>query len=144
VEAPADRSRLVADLIDALPDWFGIPDANRHYVAGAASRRAFGAFDGPDCRGLVVVEPLFGRAMELWWLGVQPGLHRQGIGQALVEAAEAEAGRLGLPLMAVRTLSAADPDPGYARTRAFYEALGYRATLPAGDGSPLVWMLKER
>jgi GNAT superfamily N-acetyltransferase len=141
---PGERSALVAGLIDELPDWFGIAEANRHYVDGAARREAFGVFEDGACAGLVSVEPHFGRALELWWPGVRPERHRRGIGRALVQAAGDAAVRLGLEVLAVRTLSDAHPDPGYARTRAFYGALGFHPTLPATDDAevPLVWMLK--
>ena len=135
----AEARRMVEALSAALPDWFGLPEWNRYYAEGAAVRTGFAIGDA----ALLVVEPLYGRALELWWMAVRPARHRQGLGRRLVAAARGEAKRLELPLMAVRTLSPADPDPGYAATRAFYEAMGFRVTLPAGYDSPLVWMLAD-
>jgi len=58
-------------------------------------------------------------------MGVRPELHRHGAGRALMERAAAHARAHGIRFLTVKTLSARDPDPGYAKTRAFYEALGF-------------------
>jgi ribosomal protein S18 acetylase RimI-like enzyme len=58
---------------------------------------------------------------DLYWIVVDPGAHRHGIGRALTAATErAIASRKGR-LIVVETSSRDD----YAPTRAFYEALGY-------------------
>ena len=58
-------------------------------------------------------------------LAVLPDHHRRGIGRALVERAAAHARAEGRTLLHVKTLAPSDPDPGYAATRRFYEALGF-------------------
>ncbi len=78
--------------------------------------------------------------------GVRPAHHRHGAGRALVEAAAAHARGQGARFLTVKTLSARDPDPGYARTRAFYAAMGFWAIdeLPEkwSPGNPQVLMLR--
>jgi len=56
-------------------------------------------------------------------MGVLPAWHRRGIGRALVERAASYARAEGFTLLHVKTLAPSDPDPGYAATRRFYEAM---------------------
>jgi GNAT superfamily N-acetyltransferase len=68
-------------------------------------------------------------------MGVLPEYHRGGIGRRLVAAAEAWLRGQAVEYLQVKTLSPAHPDPGYSRTRAFYQALGFRPL----EEFPLLW-----
>jgi GNAT superfamily N-acetyltransferase len=59
-------------------------------------------------------------------MAVERGLHRHGIGRALVEAFEADLIADGVELLQVKTLGPSHPDPGYAGTRQFYTRVGFR------------------
>jgi GNAT superfamily N-acetyltransferase len=50
---------------------------------------------------------------------------RQGAGRRLLAAAEKSCGKAGMRFITVRTLAATHPDTFYARTRAFYDAIGF-------------------
>jgi ribosomal protein S18 acetylase RimI-like enzyme len=63
---------------------------------------------------------------EIYVMAVHPGAQRGGIGRALVVAAEVHIRRLGVEYLQVKTLGSSRPDEGYACTRAFYEAMGFR------------------
>ena len=58
-------------------------------------------------------------------LGVKKPWQRRGAGKALFEAAETSCLEAGMKFLTVKTLAASHPDPSYARTRAFYEAIGF-------------------
>jgi ribosomal protein S18 acetylase RimI-like enzyme len=64
-------------------------------------------------------------AAEVFLMGVKRGWHRCGIGRALIEAAARSASLQGARFLTVKTLSPANPDPNYAATRLFYEAVGF-------------------
>lgn len=57
----------------------------------------------------------------VWWIGAMPARHGHGVGQALLQAAEAHARHAGGRLVIIET-SALE---GTARARAFYEREGY-------------------
>jgi ribosomal protein S18 acetylase RimI-like enzyme len=61
---------------------------------------------------------------DLYWIAVDPAGHRRGVGRALMDAAERAMVGANGRLVVVETSSRAD----YGPTRAFYEALAYRAT----------------
>ena len=64
-------------------------------------------------------------ATELYVLGVKRTWHRRGVGRILIEAAAKRAVLQGARLLTVKTLASSNPDPNYAMTRHFYEAMGF-------------------
>jgi Acetyltransferase (GNAT) family. len=85
ISDPAERSRIAESVLRALPEWFGIEEATRKYVDDAATLPTFAA--EPDA-GFLCVKQHMPTAAEVYVMGVVRGRHRQGIGRALVEAAE--------------------------------------------------------
>jgi coenzyme F420-0:L-glutamate ligase / coenzyme F420-1:gamma-L-glutamate ligase len=124
IEDPAERSRIAESVLSALPEWFGIEEATRRYIDDAATLPTFAA--EPDA-GFLCVKQHMPTAAEVYVMGVVRGRHRQGIGRALVEAAESWCRTRGIRYLQVKTLGPSRPDEGYAATRAFYEALGFAA-----------------
>jgi ribosomal protein S18 acetylase RimI-like enzyme len=59
---------------------------------------------------------------DLYWIAVDPGAYRQGIGRKLADVVEQRIAGEGGRLIVAETSSRADYDP----TRAFYEALDYQ------------------
>lgn len=59
-------------------------------------------------------------------MGVRPQSHHQGIGRALISHAEGWLLERHVKYLQVKTLGPSHPDPGYAATRAFYLAVGFR------------------
>ena len=68
-------------------------------------------------------------------MGILPEAHRQGLGRRLVSAAEAYLREQGVEYFQVKTLGPSHSDPGYARTRAFYQGVGFRPL----EEFPLLW-----
>ena len=124
IEDPAERSRVAEAVLRDLPDWFGIEEATREYVERAAGLTTFVA---PPDSGFLCVKEHSPAAAEVYVMGVRRAHHRQGIGRALVAAAESWCRALGIRYLHVKTLGPSRPDDGYAATRAFYEALGFVA-----------------
>jgi GNAT superfamily N-acetyltransferase len=118
----ADICRLV---LDDLPNWFGIPEANAAYVAASESLPMFACRHGKETIGFVSLKPHTPFAVEMYVLGVKRRFHRQGAGRVLVAAALQFARREGMRFLSAKTLAASHPDPHYAATRLFYEAVGF-------------------
>jgi coenzyme F420-0:L-glutamate ligase / coenzyme F420-1:gamma-L-glutamate ligase len=122
VEAPAERSRLAESVLRALPEWFGIEEATRSYIDDVASLQTFATDDGA---GFLSLKLHTQRAAEIYVMGVVPDRHRRGLGRALVRTAEAWCAAHGVEYLQVKTVGPSSPDERYARTRAFYEAMGF-------------------
>lgn len=145
-EDPAASRRLLEDLTGRLPEWFGQPQSNRHYAEQAEILEAWTARIDGGTVGLLLLKRHSAVSAEIYWLGIDPAHHRQGIGQALVRAIERQLGQEGLKYLFVMTLHPEDPYEPYQRTRAFYERLGFELALsrdpPGASPNPLAYYLK--
>ena len=114
-------------ILSSVPEWFGIPEANAHYVADAGRLPSYLAVDGDDVVGVALLAEHFPESRELHLLVVRRDRHRQGIGRALVDAVVSDLRAAGVRLLEVHTVGASHEDDGYARTREFYLAQGFVA-----------------
>ena len=121
---PAERSRIAETVLRDLPEWFGIEEATAAYIEAAATLPTFAV--EPDL-GFLCVKQHTPRAAELYVMGVRREHHRRGMGRALVAEAEAWCRAHGIRYLQVKTLGPSNSSPGYDKTRAFYEALGFVA-----------------
>jgi len=121
VEEPAQRSRLCERVLRDLPEWFGIEDATASYIRDVAELPTL-AVDEDGFLSLKLHNP---RAAEVYVMGVLRARHGQGLGTALLRAAEDYLRARGFEYLQVKTLGPSDPDEGYARTRSFYLARGF-------------------
>ncbi|MBI3082619.1 MAG: GNAT family N-acetyltransferase [Gemmatimonadetes bacterium] len=97
-----------------------------------ADYHALGAYDdGGWLIGFACYGPTPGTAAtwDLYWIAVDPGTHRRGVGRALMAACEQAIVDAGGRLVVVETSSR----PDYGPTRAFYQALAYGATARIPD-----------
>ncbi len=147
VEIHEGRGALCAEILASLPDWFGMPQSNAAYVRAVEDMPVFAAMEGAAAIGFLALGRPTPHVFEVHVMGIRPAHHRKGAGRALVAAAARHARAAGLRYLTVKTLSARDPDPGYARTRVFYEAMGFLGIdeFPESwsPGNPLVLMLKR-
>lgn len=147
IEPAADceaTARFAAEVMNALPMWFGRPDSNAAYARGMASRDCFLASVEKRGVGLMALEYQFGATCNVWWLAVLPGMHRRGVGKALLATAEQEAHKRNMRMMAVLTMGPSAESPEYALTRRFYEASGYKpfVEFEPEPGDFMMWMMK--
>ena len=121
VELPVERSRLCENVLRDLPEWFGIEEATAAYIRDIAELPTFGVGDD----ALLALKLHNPRAAEVYVMGVRRPRHRQGLGTALLSAAEQYLRDRGIEYLQVKTLGPSYPDEGYERTREFYEARGF-------------------
>ena len=113
-------------ILDLLPEWFGIDEANENYVEVAKIHPSvIATVDGQDV-GITTVKQHSPYAAEVYLMAVKPTHHRVGIGTAMLLHLEANLAATGVEFLQVKTLSPACPDAGYDATRAFYLAYGFR------------------
>jgi N-acetylglutamate synthase-like GNAT family acetyltransferase len=122
----ADESAVAAEMVmRALPQWFELEAPLRDLIETARTSPTFIAKNDSGVVGFLTVERRTPQAAEITAMGVLPRWHRHGIGRNLVAEASGFALSQGLRLLQVKTLGPSRPDEYYARTRAFYEALGF-------------------
>lgn len=126
IQDPAARQSIAAEILHALPQWFGLPDSTAQYVrtCGSLPFWAWLEEDGAPS-GFIALQETSPCAAEILCMGVLPHLHRRGIGAALGRAARDRAIGQGYEFLQVKTVQRGRY-PEYDRTNAFYEALGFR------------------
>jgi ribosomal protein S18 acetylase RimI-like enzyme len=125
VEVSSGKGGICAAILATLPTWFGIESSNAAYVRDVETMPMFAAFDGKEAVGFLALKQHSPDVFENYVLGVRPQFHRSGLGRALMTRAEDYARSHAARLLTVKTLSHSHPDPGYALTRKFYQAMGF-------------------
>jgi ribosomal protein S18 acetylase RimI-like enzyme len=127
IEGPFhNQSSVCVPILRMLPDWFGIEAAILDYEREIEHLPTFLAKADGQVLGFLSLKQHNPFSTEIYVMAVKPDAHRGGIGRSLIETAEFYARKLGIEYMQVKTLGPSRPDEGYARTRAFYEAMGFR------------------
>ncbi|MBU3937359.1 MAG: GNAT family N-acetyltransferase [Proteobacteria bacterium] len=123
--------------IEVIDDTLN-PEKNDYRILVAVTEKETVA--GFICYGEI---PMTDRRFDLYWVAVDPGLGRQGIGRQLLAQMEAELGAQGPARVYVDTSST----PGYDSARGFYEKNNYRVACVFHDfyrdGDDKVVYLKE-
>jgi GNAT superfamily N-acetyltransferase len=121
IEDPAERSRICREILRELPGWFGLPESNERYERKVAELPTFAV--GEDA--FLSLKLHSASSAELYLMGVRQELHGQGLGTALVAAAEDFLLDRGIEFVHVKTLGPSHPSERYERTRRFYEGRGF-------------------
>jgi len=109
----------------ALPAWFGIEEGLQELRHAAETQPGFTVVEGGTTVGFITCIRHFPETWEITWLAVHPDHHRRGLGRRLVEAVVDRCREAGASTLLVKTLADSHPSPAYARTRAFYRAMGF-------------------
>ncbi|MGD9145310.1 MAG: GNAT family N-acetyltransferase [Anaerolineae bacterium] len=140
------QSSVCAPILRALPEWFGIEEATGQYIQDIETMPTFLATVKDRVVGFLTFRQHSQYAAEVHVMGVHPRMHGQGVGSALMQAAEAHLRAQGIEYLQVKTLSPAHPDRNYAKTRGFYRAMGFRPLeeFPDlwGEQNPCLQMIK--
>jgi ribosomal protein S18 acetylase RimI-like enzyme len=120
------QSDVCAPLLRALPQWFGIEQATLQYIQDVEALPTLVAWVGEQVVGFVSYKQHNAYAAEIHVMGVLPEMQRRGVGCALLRRAQEALRQRGVEYLQVKTLGPSHPDEGYARTRAFYRAQGFR------------------
>jgi GNAT superfamily N-acetyltransferase len=113
-------------ILAELPTWFGVPESVEDYVTKSEEHPTVVATVDGDDVGLLTLVVHTPYAAEVYVMAVRPEHHRQGVGRRMLELAEAWLRGRDIEYLQVKTLSPRSPDPGYAKTRDFYFAVGFR------------------
>ncbi len=121
-----EKLNISRAVLEALPDWFGIPESREEYISDSAQQPFFAAFDHDGkASGFLCLKETGRDTVELAVMGVLKEHHRQGIGRALFLAAKEHAAAAGYSFMQVKTVKMGMYDD-YDITNRFYLSLGFK------------------
>ena len=114
------KTSITLKIMNSLPKWFSPPEDIRKKSVLHREMAFFAAFHENQVIGFIVLKIHNEYTAEIFNLGVLEEYHRQGVGHALLTAAENYCRENGHKFITVKTLdSSVDYEP-YERTRAFY------------------------
>lgn len=148
ITGPAlEQAAACTPILRALPAWFGIEQAIAHYESEISRLPTWVASDAARAIGFVSLKEHTPYAAEVYVMGVLPEHHHQGVGRSLLLHAQSWLRGRGIEYLQVKTLGPSHPDEGYARTRAFYTAMGFRPIeeIPQiwGEENPCLVLIKR-
>lgn len=120
-----DRKRTVArEVLEDLPEWFGIPEAMEEYIRESSNMPFFAAMEGEIALGFMAMKETSPYTCEIYVTGVKKRAHRCGAGRAMFVAFEEYARTQGYRMAQVKTV-APGYYPEYDATVAFYRSVGF-------------------
>lgn len=119
------KVKTARGILEALPDWFGIPEAREEYISDSGEQLFFAAFEGEHPVGFLCLKETGKATVELSVMGVLKEFHRQGIGRELFTAAKASAADKGYLFLQVKTVQMGKYED-YDNTNRFYISMGFK------------------
>lgn len=119
------KAEITRRILEALPEWFGIPEAREAYIRDSAGKSFFFACDGVRAVGFLYLKETGRDTAELAVMGVLKEHHREGIGRELFSLAKDTARKQGYSFLQVKTVQMGKCE-AYDRTNQFYRAVGFQ------------------
>ena len=125
VEDKTEKKRITRMILEALPEWFGIPEAREKYIADSAEQILLVAKQDDSILGFLCMAETGKDTVELVVTGVLKEFHRKGIGSELLAKAKAIAKEKGYSFLQVKTVQMGKYEE-YDQTNRFYLSQGFK------------------
>ncbi len=120
-----EKRAISREILNDLPEWFGIPESNEQYIVNSQDKCFLAAFLNDKIVGFLVLNSSSKDCAEIFVMGVKKKFHRQGAGELLIEAYETMAKEKGFTYSQVKTVQAGHYKE-YDITNEFFVAMGYK------------------
>ena len=120
-----EKANIARYILEALPEWFGIPEARKEYIQDSAGKIFFCAYANEKPAGFLYLKETSKDTMELAVMGVLKEYHRNGIGKALFECAKEVICKKGYSFIQAKTVQMGKYEI-YDKTNRFYLSLGFK------------------
>lgn len=120
-----EKMVIARQILEALPDWFGIPEAREEYIQESGKQLFFASGEEDHPIGFLCLKETGKETVELSVMGVLKEFHRQGIGRELFTAARTCAADRGYQFLQVKTVQMGRYDD-YDNTNRFYISMGFK------------------
>ena len=99
-----EKIEITRNILQALPDWFGLPESREEYIQDSVRRPFFCARTNDKNIGFLYLKQTGKDTVEIAAMGVLKEYHRKGIGQSLFEYAKKEIHKKGYSFIQVKTV----------------------------------------
>lgn len=140
------EKKQLRGILEALPDWFGIPEAVDEYVENSQELPVLGCVEDGSVLGFLTMKETSRETLEIYVMGVLPDHHREGIAKGMMEKLLAYAKANQYVYLQVKTLSPEVQDPYYLISYDFYKTMGFSdvEVLPLWDEwNPCLLMIRK-
>ena len=120
-----EKAAVCIPILRSLPEWFGIESAIIHYSTEIDILPTFLAIEAGRVIGFLSLKQHTPSSAEVYVMAILQEAHRKGLGRTLISFAQDWLKSHGIQYLQVKTLGPSDPDERYAKTRLFYEAVGF-------------------
>lgn len=125
VENNKEKEMISRTILEALPDWFGLPEAREEYIVNSVNQQLFAAVKEEKTIGFLCLKQTGKDTVEVAVMGVLKEFHRHGIGRKLFMKAKEKAIKDGFSFIQVKTVQMGQYD-NYDNTNKFYISLGFK------------------
>ena len=125
ISAASEKQKITREILEALPDWFGIEKSREEYIRKSADLTFYAAYDGNQTIGFICLKETGKDTAEICVMGVLKEYHRKGVGKALLGKAKEAAERAGYSFLQVKTVQMGKY-ADYDTTNRFYLSLGFK------------------
>ena len=122
---PEEKRQITRQILESLPDWFGIPEAREEYIKNSEEQIFYAAIEQDRVVGFIYLKETGKETVELYVMGVLQEYHRRGIGRELFEAAKDCAANMGYSFIQVKTVQMGKYKE-YDDTNHFYIKMGFK------------------
>lgn len=125
ISGPDRREAIAREILEALPDWFGIAESREAYIRESRGHPFWADLEDGAARGFLALKETSPYTAELAVMGVLPEHHRQGVGRELFAVFRQYAKAQGYEYLQVKTVRKGCY-AAYDGTNAFYQSVGFR------------------
>ena len=104
VENNKEKEMISRTILEALPDWFGLPEAREEYIVNSVNQQFFAAVKEEKTIGFLCLKQTGKDTVEVSVMGVLKEFHRHGIGRKLFMKAREKAIKDGFSFIQVKTV----------------------------------------
>ena len=126
VDHREEKGLICNQILRSLPSWFGIEEALVDYTNTTKEMPFYTVYLKDDPVGFVAIKVHNKHTAEVYVMGILEEHHRNGLGRLLIEKCEQYCAEKGMDFLTVKTLASLNPDENYAKTRRFYESIGFK------------------
>lgn len=119
------KERICSDILNALPDWFGLPDATQKYIEESKTMPFWAAFEVGEHVGFICLKETSTATIEIYVMGILTAFQHQQIGSKLFDECERYAKQHEYEYMQVKTVKEGIYKE-YDQSNAFYKKMGFK------------------